>query len=236
MVNKSKGDEFYTPEWLVKDFKEHYKLTNKNIYLPFDTEDSFFYKTLKEDNEVLLKKYDDFFDTPNDFLQELAKDNYQIFSNPPFSCEKKILDKLRKTDIRYSLLGFGITWGGLYKGSTDSIHYVGYIKYDNPPEIEEKYKIIRPIRTILITNDKKNEMKKSPFVYTYSKPYRGKKEIDFNNIKTFTCPDINIITIRDIVIPLKDYIYSSTNYGTFTRKDIVEEKISKKLKLFGSLN
>lgn len=217
-MSKSKGDEFYTPEWLVKEFKTHYNLNDKKIYLPFDTEDSNFYKILKDDNNVLLKTYEDFFDTPDSYLNELSADGYEIFTNPPFSSAKKILEKLRKTNIKYSLLGFGMTWGGLHQGSNDSIHYVGYIRYDNPVEMQLEHEIIRPIRTILITNDGLNTMKKAPFVKSYYKKYRGNKFSNFDDIKKFNCPDINVITIRDKVINLNDYDYSPANLGTFKRK------------------
>lgn len=228
----SKGDEFYTPAWLVEKFMEGYELSGKKIYLPFDTEDSQFYKVLKDFNNVRLKEYDDFFDTPTEFLNDLASDGYEIFSNPPFSCQKRIMTKLRESTIMYSLLGFGITWGGLVDGSSDSVHYVGYIKYDNPPEMIDKHEIIRPIRTILIRRDGLSEMRKSPFVYSYNKPYRGKREIDFDNLQKFNCPDINIITIRDKVIKLSDYVYFPKDYGIFVKRDVLEEFFSEQKTLF----
>lgn len=214
----SKGDEFYTPEWLVRKFRDAYDLHGRKIYLPFDTERSFFYKVLNDDNEVMLKEYDDFFNTPNEFLEELSEEGYEIFTNPPFSVEKKILHKLRRTSMKYSLLAFGTTWGGLVDGTTDSVHYVGYVKYENPPDVIERYEIIRKIRTVLIVRDGLHEMRKAPFVYSYTKPYRGGRDMDFENLPTFTAPDINIITIRDRIVSLSDYDYENKGFGTFTKR------------------
>ena len=80
------SDDFYTPEWLVRAL---YKEFNpEKVFLPFDTEDSWFVKASPVPYYASSK---DFFGIPDEKLIELRNEGYVVFSNPPFSKEKKII-------------------------------------------------------------------------------------------------------------------------------------------------
>lgn len=84
------NDECYTPRYAVEPLLK-YISKDKSIILPFDTEESFYYKVFKENGYKVdclhLINGDDFF-------LNMFDDYDIIISNPPFSIKDQILERL----------------------------------------------------------------------------------------------------------------------------------------------
>lgn len=106
-VAGSKNDEFYTPKYAVLPIVPYLKENNfKNIWCPFDTEESWFVKILKDNGFNVtythLEKGENFFDLMND--KEMLNSIDVIVSNPPYSIKTEILDALFKIGKPFAML------------------------------------------------------------------------------------------------------------------------------------
>lgn len=97
------NDEFYTPKYAIKPLLK-YLTPNSKIWCPFDTEDSWFVKLLKEEghNVVYSHIFDgkDFFDVD---VQKTKNFDY-IISNPPYSLKYEVFMKLFEIGVPFAML------------------------------------------------------------------------------------------------------------------------------------
>ncbi|TXH11903.1 MAG: hypothetical protein E6R04_00375 [Spirochaetes bacterium] len=148
----------------------------------------------------------DFFEISDEDLTRLAGDGYVVFSNPPFSVQAKIVQRLRALGVPYYLVAHGLYWKTLVDlDAGDSVYYCGYIKYETPTDL-------RPTqRTVVIANDGKGVYKKCSFVKTYTKPYRGKKGLVFSDSPdSLDIWDTHLYAIRDYELDLTQYRFEGT--------------------------
>ena len=85
-----KFDNIYTPRSAVIPLLK-YIPKSKKIVLPFDTEESEYYKVLNENNYNVTCLH---LDNGNDFFLNMFDEFDLIISNPPFSIKDKILERL----------------------------------------------------------------------------------------------------------------------------------------------
>lgn len=106
----SKGDEVITPRYAVEPIVKHLKARGfKNIWCPFDKEDSQFVRVLRREGFAVINSHIDINKKSNFFniCANLIKRNMTfptkkhgdiafdcIVSNPPFSIKDKILERL----------------------------------------------------------------------------------------------------------------------------------------------
>ena len=90
-VANSGNDEFYTPGYAIEPILKYLK-PHSCIWLPFDTEQSNFYKILTANGHTAycthIKNGQDFFNT-----EPIHGVDY-IISNPPYSCKGDVLQRL----------------------------------------------------------------------------------------------------------------------------------------------
>lgn len=95
------SDEWYTPAYGVRPIIKYLK-PNSTIWCPFDTEESFFYKLLKEagHNVILSHKNEG-----KDFFTWQPEQEYDyIVSNPPYSIKDKVIERLFEIDKPYAIV------------------------------------------------------------------------------------------------------------------------------------
>lgn len=193
------SDEFYTPPALVDSLYKEF--CPEKVLLPFDSEDSFFVKNCPV---PYVNSSGDFFEIQDKKLIEYAASGYTVFSNPPFSIQKKIVDRLKRLDVPYYLLAHGLYWKNLVSEG-DSVYYCGYIKYETPTNL-------RPTqRTVVIANDGKHVYKKCDFHQLYTKPYRGKKDLEWSDSPSkLDMWDTHLYAIRGYELDLSKYEFRGT--------------------------
>lgn len=99
-VAGSGNDEFYTPAYAVEPLLK-YLSPNSVIWCPFDTEESNFYKVLRESGHFVLLGHKD---NGNDFfLYEPEKYDY-IISNPPYSLKAEVFERLFEIGKPFAML------------------------------------------------------------------------------------------------------------------------------------
>ena len=92
-------DEFYTPEYAVKPIMKYIK-PNSNVWCPFDTTESHFYKMIKEEGPQVLATHKD---VGVDFFENNIPCNY-IISNPPYSLKNEVFERLFELDKPFAML------------------------------------------------------------------------------------------------------------------------------------
>lgn len=102
-IANSGNDEFYTPKYAVipilKYLKNHSEI--KKIWCPFDTNKSWFVKTLVEEGyEVIYTHVGE----EQDFFQIEVPECNAIISNPPYSIKTEVLEYLFKLGIPFAML------------------------------------------------------------------------------------------------------------------------------------
>jgi len=88
-VAGSGNDEFYTPEYAVKPILKYIK-PNSLIWCPFDTEQSFFVRILKEYGHTVIASH---LQNGEDFFKLTTACDY-IISNPPYSLKTEVFKHL----------------------------------------------------------------------------------------------------------------------------------------------
>jgi hypothetical protein len=84
-----KHDECYTPRYAVEAILP-YIPSNMTIWCPFDTEESFFVKVLRENGYNVIHSH---IDNGQDFFEYEPEHWDIIVSNPPFTNKKQIFDR-----------------------------------------------------------------------------------------------------------------------------------------------
>lgn len=110
-VAGSGNDEFYTPLYAITPIIKYLKAKGfKNIWCPFDSEDSLFVKTLSDNGFNVLYTHIDMGEDEGDFFKlinsPLPTENSidAIVSNPPYSLKTDVLDSLFKSNIPFAML------------------------------------------------------------------------------------------------------------------------------------
>ena len=85
----SGNDEFYTPKYAVVPILKYVK-PNSIIWCPFDTDESWFVKLLREEGHKVICTH---IVNDQDFF-ELDIDCDYIISNPPYSIKAEVLERL----------------------------------------------------------------------------------------------------------------------------------------------
>lgn len=94
-------DEYYTPKSLV-ELIIPYLDKNKTVWCPFDTENSEFVLTLKENGFKVIYSHIAY---GQDFFKYEPNENYDyIISNPPFSRKLEVLDRLYKLNKPFAMI------------------------------------------------------------------------------------------------------------------------------------
>ena len=100
MLNATVNDECYTPLEAVTPLLK-YIPKDKRIILPFDTEESYYYKVFKENEyDVTCQHLKD----NKDFFFEFYDEYDLIISNPPYSIKDVILERLYLIDKPFIML------------------------------------------------------------------------------------------------------------------------------------
>ena len=98
-VAGSGKDEFYTPKYAVLPIAKYLE-PNSRVWCPFDTEDSYFVKVLREHGHSVhcthLWEGGDFFNT------EIECD--YIVSNPPYSIKAEVFERLFALGVPFAML------------------------------------------------------------------------------------------------------------------------------------
>ena len=193
------SDEFYTPRWLVEALYKEFD--PEKVLLLFDGPKSMFVKFAPTDFRC---SDSDFFAIPDEELIYYRDLGYVVFTNPPFSRMKEIVTRLRRLNLPYYLIAHGLYWRGLVDPG-DSVYYCGYVRYETPRDL-------RPTqRTVVIANDGHGTYKKCLFVPLYTKPYRGKKNLDWSDTpKSLGLWDTHLYAIRGYELDLTKYQFEGT--------------------------
>lgn len=106
--NSPKGNEQYTPKEGVAIIVPFLKEKNfKTVWCPFDTENSWYVKLLKEQGFNVIYSH---IWTGQDFFTYNPSESYDcIVSNPPFSKKKEVIQRLIELDKPFSML-LPMTW------------------------------------------------------------------------------------------------------------------------------
>ena len=98
-----KGDEYYTPKYVVEILLPYLKQTDiKTIWCPCDKEESEFVRVLKDNGYNVLFSH---IDNGQDFLNYEPTENYDaIITNPPFSIKNKIINRCVELKKPFALL------------------------------------------------------------------------------------------------------------------------------------
>jgi len=113
LYSKGLNDECYTPEYAVTPILKHLKLFSHRfirseiiIWCPFDKENSFFVKCLKEHGWKVIHSHKD---EGKDFYN-YEPDNWDvIISNPPFTNKRKIFERALSFNKPFALI-MSLTW------------------------------------------------------------------------------------------------------------------------------
>ena len=95
-----KQDEFYTPQYAIKPLIKYLK-KYKTIWCPFDTEDSYFVKILREQGHEVLATH--IWNGENFFEMNIPRCDC-IVSNPPYSLKTEVLQKLFEMEKPFAML------------------------------------------------------------------------------------------------------------------------------------
>lgn len=97
------NDEFYTPKYAIKPLLKYIK-PNSVIWCPFDTDESWFVKLLKEEGHSVsfshINEDKDFFKVN---IEKANKFDY-IISNPPYSIKFEVFEKLFEIGVPFTML------------------------------------------------------------------------------------------------------------------------------------
>lgn len=97
----SGNDEFYTPKYAITPLLK-YLNSNSNILCPFDTDESLYVQTFKDNNHNVINSHInngvDFFK-----LNNIENVDY-IISNPPYSLKYEVFEKLFELNIPFAML------------------------------------------------------------------------------------------------------------------------------------
>lgn len=99
-VAGSKNDEFYTPIYAIKPIEKYIK-PHSTIWCPFDTEDSFFVKELRNNGHIVIATH---ICNGEDFFGYKTMDCDYIISNPPYSMKTEVFEHLFKIDKPFAML------------------------------------------------------------------------------------------------------------------------------------
>ncbi|WP_368486007.1 sugar-phosphate nucleotidyltransferase [Spiroplasma sp. DGKH1] len=99
-------DHVETPKWVVQDMYKRINIsTYRNIWLPFNHLESEFRQEALNNNLSNFQATHIFDDLQNDFFTTKPPKNCDlIISNPPFSIQNQILERLFKLDIPFAML------------------------------------------------------------------------------------------------------------------------------------
>ena len=154
IVAGSGNDEFYTPRYAIEPLLK-YLNTNKTIWCPFDTEDSLFVKTFRENGFDVIHSHiiDGIY-----FFNCKVPDCDYIISNPPYSIKYEVFSKLFNIGKPFAML-VGVVGlfesqkrFHLFKDNNFEIMYmnkrISYFKDYN----DEKPSLNPPFSSVYITN------------------------------------------------------------------------------------
>lgn len=108
-VAGSGNDEFYTPAYAIEPLLKYLypDAAHQKVWCPFDTEDSFFVKMLREIGcEVThshLETGHDFFKIMDEYPEWVDQFDL-IVSNPPYSLKTQVFEKLFERKIPFAML------------------------------------------------------------------------------------------------------------------------------------
>lgn len=124
--NKVKSDEFYTPRKAVEGLIEMIKpevFENKIVYLPCDTDESFFTIVFKEWKEKL--KYRELIYTWDDFRthEDIFEKADVVITNPPFSLTSELCKIMSKYNNNCFIISFPTTTEYLWKYDYEVFRY-----------------------------------------------------------------------------------------------------------------
>lgn len=106
LFSKGKNDECYTPAYGVLPIIK-YIPKNWTVWLPFDTEESQFYKILKEKGFKIIRSH---ISEGKDFYNYEPKEHWDcIVSNPPFTNKKGIFERALSFNKPFALI-MANTW------------------------------------------------------------------------------------------------------------------------------
>ena len=102
IVAGSGNDEFFTPPYAVDPIIK-YISTDSKVWCPFDTEESWFVKKLREHGCKVAATH---INNGQDFFQmtKLTKYCDYIISNPPYSIKTEVISKLFELDKPFAML------------------------------------------------------------------------------------------------------------------------------------
>lgn len=100
-VAGSGNDEFYTPAYAIEPLLK-YLQQGSTIWCPFDTEESFYVKILR--NAGFRVVYTHIKDGQDFFTVEVPSGVDYIISNPPYSLKTEVLEKLFSLKIPFAML------------------------------------------------------------------------------------------------------------------------------------
>lgn len=103
LVANSKNDEFYTPGYAIYPIIKYIINRNyKNIWCPFDTEESFFVRILRDEGFRVKFSH---ISTGHDFFKTTPPDGCDlIISNPPYSMKGNVIEHCFNIGIPFALL------------------------------------------------------------------------------------------------------------------------------------
>lgn len=106
LFSKGKNDECYTPAYGVLPIVK-YIPKDWTVWLPFDTEESQFYKILKEKGFKIIRSH---ISEGKDFYSYEPKEHWDcIVSNPPFTNKKGIFERALSFNKPFALI-MANTW------------------------------------------------------------------------------------------------------------------------------
>jgi hypothetical protein len=130
-INKdSKGDEYYTPAYIVEILLPYIKERGyQTIWCPFDKEWSEYVKVFKKEGLTVIHSH---VDDGHNFLEIEAPRQYDIIiSNPPFSIKQEIFDKLVKLNKPFAiLLSATSIQGAKFMQTLSKIKELNFIMFD----------------------------------------------------------------------------------------------------------
>lgn len=136
MLSATINDEVYTPEYAVLPILEYLKKEWK-IALPFDTENSNYYKVLKRegfDVDCFHLENDRNLFNPESETQDFFKKDFKeydiLISNPPFSIKDDVLERLYKIGKPFIMLLPLTALSGLARVNLFYEHGVELIVFD----------------------------------------------------------------------------------------------------------
>lgn len=92
------GDEYYTLKKDAEVIADNLLPIPLKVWCPFNDANSVWVETLQSRGFDVVT-------TDTDFFKTLPPDGVQcIISNPPFSCKKEILDRIKELNLRFALI------------------------------------------------------------------------------------------------------------------------------------